>query len=631
MTEWQDLPDFLEAKAPEIKDVPEGEWIKRTKRLEEHQCCAMFDSLTAQKCCYCEALKLASEDRSDAMRAMVESQNLQLEACKLLLASRASTPAEEMQRLTKIAQQDNSKEADMLTQCVAILIKAAFKHDGMNNFLRQDLIDEIRMRLRELGSDGMIKHYEGNETPWGRAAQLSWPDLLAGICYLITQPVTVGHLEKSTTINPMLVCSREPWQRRMSRHGVPLSDMETILRIIQCKVITNQKMVDESKTAEHKSSLETLTVQNTFNIYGNYPDNLWNISLLADFARGLTMKLPTGVTFDICKVLTEAIKKADARDDEIMGSRLRWQLCYAILLGGEGRTFQVSKILRIVQKAPAAFDKAASWGVPFEHLAHEKQYWCCMGVFAKYRAAVREDPAILHQMQKVYAGEQQLNQEIRHVRCCCRQKPSAKLQRCSGLIESETLQLEAGRLLSSNQCLVRRRLGSNFWNRWSSSSRGLSGCHGWSADIPSQARAPHMGFGAHQSRCVELSPDTNLANTMHLAKLSGHPMARCKVLEGAVKAADEWDDEVAGSLLRWELCYAILLVGEGRDVSIFKVLSIAKEARAAMEKALSWGNETILMRRDKTYWPCVGVARNLNAAVRDRPGPEDKNKAALHD
>jgi hypothetical protein len=49
------------------------------------------------------------------------------------------------------------------------------------------------------------------------------------------------------------------------------------------------------------------------------------------------------------------------------------------------------------------------------------------------------------------------------------------------------------------------------------------------------------------------------------------------VLEGAVKAADEWDDEVAGSLLRWELCYAILLVGEGRDVSIFKVLSIAKE------------------------------------------------------
>ena len=55
------------------------------------------------------------------------------------------------------------------------------------------------------------------------------------------------------------------------------------------------------------------------------------------------------------------------------------------------------------------------------------------------------------------------------------------------------------------------------------------------------------------------------------------------------------------------------------------------QARAAMEKALSWGNEPIFLRRDKTYWPCVGVARKLNAAVRDRPGPEDKKEAALHD
>lgn len=86
----------------------------------------MSNSLTAQKCCYCEALKLAPEDRSGAMRAMVESQNLQLEACKLLLASRASTPAEEMQRLNKIAQQDNSKEADMLTQVCTSVVNPYF-------------------------------------------------------------------------------------------------------------------------------------------------------------------------------------------------------------------------------------------------------------------------------------------------------------------------------------------------------------------------------------------------------------------------------------------------------------------------------------------------------------------------
>lgn len=55
------------------------------------------------------------------------------------------------------------------------------------------------------------------------------------------------------------------------------------------------------------------------------------------------------------------------------------------------------------------------------------------------------------------------------------------------------------------------------------------------------------------------------------------------------------------------------------------------QARAAMEKALSWGNESFFLRRDKTYRPCVGVAWKLNAAVRDRPGPEDKKEAALHD
>ena len=80
--------------------------------------------------------------------------------------------------------------------------------------------------------------------------------------------------------------------------------METILRIIHCKAITNidQNKVDKSVTLEHKSSMEALTVQNTFNIYGTYPNNLWNISFLADFVRGLTISFPTGVTFDICKV-----------------------------------------------------------------------------------------------------------------------------------------------------------------------------------------------------------------------------------------------------------------------------------------------------------------------------------------
>ena len=87
----------------------------------------------------------------------------------------------------------------------------------------------------------------------------------------------------------------------LCRQGVPLSDMETILRIIQCKAIVNQASMDKFMAAEDKSMV-TMLLQNTINIYGNYPNNLWNISLLADFVRGLPMKLPTGETFDICKV-----------------------------------------------------------------------------------------------------------------------------------------------------------------------------------------------------------------------------------------------------------------------------------------------------------------------------------------
>lgn len=110
------LSQYISRKKISSKFVSCREWIKRKKTLEEHQCNAASDSSTAQKCCYCEALKTTPEDCSGAMRAMMESENLQLDASKLLLSSRASTPSEEMQRLKKASRQDNSKEADLLTQ-----------------------------------------------------------------------------------------------------------------------------------------------------------------------------------------------------------------------------------------------------------------------------------------------------------------------------------------------------------------------------------------------------------------------------------------------------------------------------------------------------------------------------------
>ena len=64
-------------------------------------------------------------------------------------------------------------------------------------------------------------------------------------------------------------------------------------------------------------------------------------------------------------MLKEAIKKADALDDEIMGSRLRWQLCYIVLLGGKGTSFQVSKIFSIVQKVSASLHASVAVRPPY--------------------------------------------------------------------------------------------------------------------------------------------------------------------------------------------------------------------------------------------------------------------------
>lgn len=46
------------------------------------------------KCCYCEALKIDPEQRSGAMRAVIESETLQLEAGRLLSSNQASSQHE---------------------------------------------------------------------------------------------------------------------------------------------------------------------------------------------------------------------------------------------------------------------------------------------------------------------------------------------------------------------------------------------------------------------------------------------------------------------------------------------------------------------------------------------------------
>lgn len=156
-------------------------------------------------------------------------------------------------------------------------------------------------------------------------------------------------------------------------------------------------------TAQEKSSLATATRSSVGAVYKLDRRNPWNIGWLADAAiqqevsdkvqpfslqkallsailerwscvsvvhvrltfsvvlwmqQWLPVEQMQGATVDLASrlsnmrhALLEAVKAADQRDDEIMGSRLKWQLCYAILLGAEGATFPVSRILSIIKQA----------------------------------------------------------------------------------------------------------------------------------------------------------------------------------------------------------------------------------------------------------------------------------------
>lgn len=44
------------------------------------------------------------------------------------------------------------------------------------------------------------------------------------------------------------------------------------------------------------------------------------------------------------------IEEADERGDHQIGSMMRWHLCQSILLGAEGDSFPVAKILKLVKE-----------------------------------------------------------------------------------------------------------------------------------------------------------------------------------------------------------------------------------------------------------------------------------------
>lgn len=92
------------------------DWMIEACLLEKNYCKFPFGSPPSAECVYCEAMKTAPEKRSGAMRAVILSEELQLEAGKELLSTRARTQPEEVERLHHLKLQETSSEAILLTK-----------------------------------------------------------------------------------------------------------------------------------------------------------------------------------------------------------------------------------------------------------------------------------------------------------------------------------------------------------------------------------------------------------------------------------------------------------------------------------------------------------------------------------
>lgn len=87
--------------------------------------------------------------------------------------------------------------------------------------------------------------------------------------------------------------------------------------------------------------------------------------------------------------------------------------CWPCQLNCDRRSYLINHFM---SQARSALDKGASWGNQREHMASDHHYWCCLGVFAKYKTAMREDTEFKHRRLRAYATLEELKQEQLHVR-----------------------------------------------------------------------------------------------------------------------------------------------------------------------------------------------------------------------
>ncbi|BDA50003.1 hypothetical protein COCOBI_15-1310 [Coccomyxa sp. Obi] len=339
------------------------------------------------KCSYHEILKIDPDKRTKAMKAVIQSQELAFEAGKLLLSTRAYTQELDTKRLSKLKGRfEKSDEA-------VIMEKVVFE-----------------------------RAMERNETPLERAKSLSWLHLLAAVPILMSHVATkdvIGAAQVAAIALALMQQKSRRWETLLEPHGLSLWDYELVVRMHQSHAILEMPAILPDAVV---TNYAPIMKANAERIYSVQPTNNWNLMFC------ITMGMYQG---NRSQVLREAIKVADDDGDDSISICLRWTLCHAILLGAEGPSFELAEVLSIITNAHAAMEVAEKWTNP-KTIVPPETYWPCLGVAARYSAAVKKDPSFGHTRMPAYASSADLDSEKRHVMCAWCDEMCYPLKKCSG-------------------------------------------------------------------------------------------------------------------------------------------------------------------------------------------------------
>ncbi|BDA50008.1 hypothetical protein COCOBI_15-1360 [Coccomyxa sp. Obi] len=317
-----------------------------------------------------------------------------------------------MERLSNLkGRLEASEEAIVMEKSIVNLIRAALlQHGTCAEMADYPCIVELYLRLELAGiCHGFDQPMEGNEMLLDRAKSLSWLHLLAAV------PLLMVHVTRSETMRltaavqtasiaiALMEHGSKRWKTLLEPYGLSLREYELVVRMHQSMAV---HMLSADLPTAAFAKFAPIFQTNIERIYSVQPINNWNLM----FCRRLNID-----EGQHCQVLREALKVADDRGDDSSSICLRWDLCQAILLGAEGPSFAVEDVLSVIRKARAAMHQAEKWTDP-KRLLLEEIYWPCMGVAARYRAAMKKDPSFVHSMMEAYASVEDLEREKRHVR-----------------------------------------------------------------------------------------------------------------------------------------------------------------------------------------------------------------------